>query len=169
MKKITLLLALCLGLGTGYAQKVKEAEVPAAVKEAFAKNYPGLKAEWEKEDGNYEAEFEGKKASINMESGKKTKTDVEGSMLISPDGKVLETEEEIANNALPKGVSEYVAKNFAGKKISESFKITDASNTVSYEIEIGKDEYLFDSNGGFLKKLDKKEEKDEDDDKKKKD
>ena len=70
MKKITLMMALCLGLTTGYAQKVKAAEVPAAVKDAFAKKYPGAKAEWEKEDGNYEAEFDGK---------------VEGSVLIAPD------------------------------------------------------------------------------------
>ena len=50
MKKITLIAALCLGLGTSYAQKVKEAEVPVAVKDAFAKKYPGMKAEWQKED-----------------------------------------------------------------------------------------------------------------------
>lgn len=152
------MLALCLGLGTGYAQKVKEAEVPAAVKDAFAKKYPGLKGEWEKEDGNYEAEFD----------GKVDKKEVEGSVLISADGSILETEEEISTGTLPKGVSEYVTKNLGGKKIGEAFKITNAKGEISYEIEIGKDEYLFDNNGGFIKKIDKKEEKEDDDDKKKK-
>lgn len=168
MKKVSLIVALCLGLGTSYAQKVKEAEVPAAVKDAFAKKYPGIKAEWEREDGNYEAEFEGKKMQVNMDNGKAKKMEVEGSVLISPDGTIIETEEEISTGTLPKGVSEYVTKNLGGKKIAEAFKITNTAGAISYEIEIGKDEYLFDSNGGFVKKIDKKEEKD-DDDKKKKD
>jgi hypothetical protein len=168
MKKLTLLAALCLGSTTGFAQKVKDAEVPAAVKDAFAKKYPGLKAEWEKEEGNYEAEFDGKKMVVNMENGKSTKREVEGSVLISPSGSILETEEEIETAALPKGVSEYVTKSLGGKKIKEAFKITGSAGAVSYEIEIGKDEYLFDANGGFLKKVAEKSEKDDDDDKKKK-
>ncbi len=157
MKKVTLIVALCLGLGTSYAQKVKAEEVPTATKDAFAKKYPGMKAEWEKEDGNFEAEFD----------GKVDKKEVEGSVLISPDGKIIETEEEMATSALPKGVSEYVTKNLAGKKIAEAFKITNAAGAISYEIEIGKDEYLFDNNGGFIKKIEKKDEKDEKDEKKK--
>ncbi len=168
MKKITLIVALSLGLTAGYAQDVKEADVPAAVKEAFAKKYPGLKAEWEKEDANYEAEFEGKKVSVNMETGKKIKQEVEGSVLISPEGTILETEEEIFVGALPAGVADYISKNFGGKKVKEAFKITDAAGKISYEAEVGKDEYLFDANGGFLKKVEEKGEKDDDDDKKKK-
>jgi hypothetical protein len=168
MKRMTLIVALSLGITAGYAQKVKEAEVPVAVKDAFAKKYPGLKAEWEKEDGNYEAEFDGKKVRANMETGKSTKVEVEGSVLISPDGNILETEEEIETKALPAGVSDYVAKNLGGKKIAEAFKITNASGAVSYEIEIGKDEYLFDNNGGFVKKIEKKDDKDDDDKKDKK-
>ena len=159
MKKTTLIVALSLVVMAGYAQKVKEAEVPAAVKDAFAKKYPGLKAEWEKEDGNYEAEFEGKKMQVNMENGKATKQEVEGSVLISPDGTIIETEEEISTGTLPKSVGEYVSKNLGGKKIAEAFKITNTTGAISYEIEIGKDEYLFDSNGGFLKKIEKKIDK----------
>jgi hypothetical protein len=168
MRKLTLIVALCLGITAGYAQKVKAEEVPVAVKDAFTKKYPGLKAEWEKEDGNYEAEFDGKQMKVNMESGKSSKAEVEGSVLISPDGSILETEEEIETSTLPKGVSEYVTKNLGGKKIAEAFKITNASGAISYEIEIGKDEYLFDNSGAFVKKIDKKDEKDDNDRKGKK-
>jgi len=167
MKKITLIVALSLGLTAGYAQDVKEADVPAPVKEAFAKKYPGLKAEWEKEDANYEAEFEGKRMSVNMETGKGRKEEVEGTVLISPDGTILETEEEISVTSLPAGVVDYVSKNFGGKKVKEAFKITDSAGKVTYEAEVGKDEYLFDANGGFLKKMEEKGEKDDDDKKKK--
>ena len=40
MKKIAII-ALCLGFTAVKAQEVKEAEVPAKVKEGFAKKYPG--------------------------------------------------------------------------------------------------------------------------------
>ena len=162
MKKITLIVALCLGITASYGQDVKEADVPAPVKDAFAKKYPGLKAEWEKEDGNYEAEFEGKRIKTNMETGSTSKVRVEGTVLISPTGSILETEEEIETKSLPNGISDYVTKNLGGKKIKEAYKITDNTGVISYEIEIGKDEYLFDSNGGFLKKAEEKDEKDDD-------
>mgnify|MGYP001601990137 CR=1 FL=1 len=102
-----------------------------------------------------------------MENGKTIKQSVEGTVLISPDGTILETEDEVELNTLPKAISEYVSKNFGGKKISEAYKITDAAGVVSYEAEVGKDEYMFDANGTFTKKVEKKEEKDDDDDKKK--
>ncbi len=162
MKKITLIVALCLGITASYGQDVKEADVPAPVKDAFAKKYPGLKAEWEKEDGNYEAEFEGKRIKTNMETGSTSKVRVEGTVLISPTGSILETEEESETKSLPNGISDYVTKNLGGKKIKEAYKITDNTGVISYEIEIGKDEYLFDSNGGFLKKAEEKDEKDDD-------
>ena len=44
MKKLSLIVTMCFGVITCYAQDVKEADVPVAVKDAFAKKYPGLKA-----------------------------------------------------------------------------------------------------------------------------
>lgn len=162
MKKLTLIVALSFGVSASYAQKVKEADVPVVVKDAFAKKYPGLKAEWEKEDGNYEAEFGGKKMSVNMETGSSSKVRIEGTVLISPDGSILETEEEIEREVLPKEITEYVKKSLGDKKIAEAYKITNASGAISYEIEIGKDEYLFDANGNFTRKIEEKDEKDDD-------
>src|SRR5579872_2791254 len=49
-------IALCLTATTVTAQKVKSANVPAAVKNALQKKYPSASnVTWEKEKGNFEA------------------------------------------------------------------------------------------------------------------
>lgn len=140
MKKSILLAALAvIAITRANAQKMKEADVPAAVKSSFSKLHPNAKVEkWEKEAPNYEAEFhEGK---------------TEMSVLMDASGKLLQTEMEINPSGLPKGVSDYAAKNLSGKKIKEAAKITDASGTVTYEAEIDEADYIFDANGTFIKK-----------------
>jgi hypothetical protein len=154
---ITTAVALCTGLS---AQKLKEAQVPAAVKEAFAKQFPNVKdTDWEKEGQNYEAEFEVKR--VNMESGKSVKPNVEKSAVFDASGQLLQVEEEIPVSQLPAGVRDYVTKTLSGKKIAEAAKITDTKGTVTYEAEVAKEDYIFDSNGNFLSK--EKEGKDDND------
>jgi hypothetical protein len=154
MKTIFTAAALVFAINTLSAQKVKEAEVPKAVTESFAKNFPGTKAkEWEKEKDTYEAEF-----NLN-----KTET----SASFKADGTLLETETEIATNALPKAIADYLTKNYVGYKFSEASKIVDAVGTISYEAEIKKDkeemDLLFDANGAFIKKeVEEKDSKDKD-------
>ncbi len=143
MKTIITTLALSLVVNLACAQKVKEAEVPAAVKEGFAKKYPGAKVEkWEKEGADYEAEFD-----LNK---------VESSAVLDASGNFKELEQEIKTSALPKTVGEYCTKNFAGWKLSEAAKITDAGGKVTYEAEMskGKEHFdaLFDDKGNFIKK-----------------
>ena len=59
MKTTIATIALCFGLSYTNAQHVKEAEVPAGVKDSFVKKYPGSKVKvWEKEGANFEAEFD---------------------------------------------------------------------------------------------------------------
>ena len=49
MKTTITTVVLCLGIINASAQQLKEAEVPAKVKSAFDKKYPGSKVkEWEK-------------------------------------------------------------------------------------------------------------------------
>lgn len=149
MKKI---LAFCFSLAavaTVQAQTLKEADVPAAVKTAFSKQYPNTKAEkWEKEGANYEVEFH-----VN-----KTET----SAVFDAAGTFIASEVEISVSDLPKAVSDYVTKNMPGKKIKEASKITTAAGKVSYEAEVGGDDYLFDDQGNFTGK---ETEDDKDDDK----
>jgi hypothetical protein len=154
MKTIIAATALVFAINTLSAQKIKEAEVPKAVTESFAKNFPGSKAqEWEKEKDTFEAEF-----NLNK---------VETSASFKADGTLFETETEIATSALPKAVTDYVTKNYAGHKLSEASKIVDAAGTISYEAEVkkGKEEIdlIFDANGTFIKKqVEEKGTKDKD-------
>jgi hypothetical protein len=154
MKTVITAVALVFLINTLSAQKVNEAEVPKVVTESFANNFPGTKAkEWEKEKDFYEAEF-----NLN-----KTET----SASFKADGTLLETETEIATNALPKAIADYVTKNYVGYKFSEASKIVGATGTITYEAEIkkGKEEMdlLFDANGAFIKKeVEAKDTKDKD-------
>jgi hypothetical protein len=141
MKTKTIILTAAFGLSlmVANAQKMSESAVPSVVKETFLKQYSGVKnAHWEKEHGNYEAEFEVNKVTT--------------SVVIDPKGVLLETETTIDQSELPKKVQEYLAKNMAGKKIKEAAKITNSKGVVTYEAEVGKADYLFDANGEFIKK-----------------
>ena len=134
------------------AQKVKEGDVPKAVITSLQNNFKNVKVgEWEKENGNYEAEFDYNK--------------VETSALFSADGKLLETEQEISKSALPKSISDYISKNYADYKVSEAAKITDDKGTLTYEAEVSKGkekmDLIFDAAGNFVKKtIESKEDKD---------
>ena len=139
MKTITIITLFSLGVNYASAQKIPEAEVPSLVKATFVKQYPDIKSvKWEKEDANYEAEFDLKKT--------------ETSVLINPSGSIVETESEIKVSELPKEVSEYVTKNLLGKKIKEASKIIDTKGVITFEAEIDKVDYIFDAFGKLIKK-----------------
>ena len=144
MKKLILVVAVAFASITANAQKVKEAEVPAEVKAGFTKKYADTKVKgWEKEKGNYEAEFDYNKAEMTV--------------VIDPKGNILETETEIKVSELSKTIVDYCAQKYAGKKIKEASKIVNAKGEITYEAEIDKMDVIFDANGKFIK-----EEKDND-------
>ena len=148
MKKPMFILAgLLLSLATS-AQKIKESAVPSIVKDAFKNNYKDAKdIEWEKEDANFEVEFE-----IG---------ETDQSVVYDPNGKVIESEAEIKVKELPSAIENYVANNYKDKKIKEATKITSASGIVTYEAEIKDKDLIFDENGKFLKEeVDADEHKD---------
>jgi hypothetical protein len=153
MKNILLLTAVLFAAGAK-SQKIKESDVPKPVISTFQNKFKGAKVEkWEKEkDGNYEAEFDWNK--------------VETSANFNAEGKLLETEQEISVTSLPKTVSDYVTKNYAGHKISEAAKITDSNGKTMYEAEVkkGKEEFdlIFDADGNFIKKIVEAEEDNDD-------
>ena len=138
MKKVIILFAIIAGAFGVNAQKVNETDVPAVVKTQFKALYPSVTAvKWEKEDGNYEANFSENK--------------VETSATFNASGKLQETEQAIAIASLPKGATDYLAKNLAGKKVKEASKIKGADGKVSYEAEVDGVDYTFDSDGKFIK------------------
>ncbi len=127
------LLALACPLS---AQKVKTADVPQAVRTAFAQKFPGATVEkWTKEDTAFEAEFDGA-------------NDQEMSANFAADGAWLETETEIAFAELPASVRTAVQ----GQKVKEAARIERAGGTTVYEVEVkGKGDLLFDAQGNPVK------------------
>lgn len=121
------------------AQRLKEKDVPLKVKEAFAKKFVSIKVEeWEKENVNYEAEFD-----LNKE---------ECSATFDDNGNWLETETEIKPSALPKAALDYLAKNLPAKKIKDAAKIENAEGKITYEAEVNDVDFLFDEAGNFIGK-----------------
>lgn len=141
MKKMkTTLSIICIfaAIAFAQAQKVSETDVPQVVKSAFKTQCPAIaSANWEKEDGNFEAHY------VN---GKNRMTCV-----ISPSGTYVQSETEISGSGLPKAAFDYLAKKLPRKKITEVAKITDAKGNITFEAEVNDVDYTFDSGGKFLK------------------
>lgn len=93
---------------------------------------------WEMEDGKYEASFK--------------QNHHEMSIIIAADGIVSQTETEMDVALLPQPVKDYVASQLDNRKIKEAAKIVEADGSTSYEAKVGRADYLFDSNGQFIRK-----------------
>ena len=139
-KKLLLLLIIVLAVVTIRAQDLKSKDVPAVVKSALSKKYPeAAKVSWEKEKGNYEANWGGKSGEDN-------------SVVFTPSGSFVEIVKAISVADLPKNVAPYVKRHYKGAKIREAGKVTDAAGKTTYEAEIKGGDLIFDENGNFLKK-----------------
>ncbi len=143
MKNVILSLTILCSISL-FAQKTKKSSIPASVKEAFAKEFPSVKAKWGMEDGGYEAEFK-----LNG---------VDASAVYDQVGHRKELEVDMNIKDLQASVLEYVKKNYPTSTIKEAAKITDDKKVITYEAEIKKDgksyDLLFDSNGKFIKIVD---------------
>jgi len=126
MKKSALLLALVVSVLFIYAQKLKDSNVPSAVKSAFAKKFPKAKeVKWSKENTN---EFEAKFETGNMEQ----------SANFDHTGKWLGTETEIKKSELPQAVQASIIREFADFKIEETEKAEFPDKDMVYEVELTK-------------------------------
>ena len=140
MKKLIVISISILFGNALLAQKMHEKDVPASIMAAFKKQYPDVsKIKWEKEDGNFEAEFD-----LNR---------TETSALFDANGKMLESEVEIETKQLPTDVVEFIKNHYKGQKIKEAAKITDANGLVTYEAEMMGKDLIFDANGKFVKEV----------------
>lgn len=151
MKKVFGLAAVLLALSTAtFAQEKNEkneeqkemkskVNVPAAVKAALIKKYPNAtKVTWEKENGNYEANWGGKSGEDN-------------SVQFTPSGSFIEIVNAIPVSQLPKATLDYVKVHYKGAKITEAGKVTDANGKTSYEAQVNGKVILFDESGNFVK------------------
>ena len=141
MQKLTLpgVIALCLMTTDIMAQKVKSTDVPVAVKSALIKKYPSAEGVvWEKEKGNFEANWGGKSREDN-------------SVVFTPGGTFVEQVVAIPVSSLPAAVATYVKVHYPGAKITEAGKVTDAHGKMSYEAEVKGKDLVFDEQGNFIK------------------
>jgi len=141
MKKIVLTaLPISFIVCIAAAQDLKSGDVPRDVKSAVARRYPDAKrVHWEKEKGNYEANWGGKSGEDNSAS-------------FTPSGEVVEIVKAIEIRQLPAPVAVYVTKNYHGLKIKEAGRVTTASGQTMYEAEIKGGDLLFDEKGNFIRK-----------------
>jgi ribosomal protein S17E len=141
MKKIILSTLMLMAVSIiAIAQNVKSVAVTAAAKSALLKKYPeASKVTWEKEKGNFEANWGGK-------SGE------DMSVQFTPNGTFVEQVVAISPSQLPNGVAAYVKQHYKGAKITEAGKVTDAKGATMYEAEIHGKDLIFDEKGSFLKK-----------------
>ena len=105
MKKIAMIFSVCLLAGlAAFSQEITPGQVPATVRQAFAKQFPAAKAvKYGLDNADYKIVFQ--------ELGK------ECIATLNAQGKLLEIEKEVAAAALPKEVSASIAKNFAGYSV----------------------------------------------------
>ena len=141
-KKSFLAIAIAIAALSAKAQDLKPKDVPAGVKTEFMKKYPEsatAKVSWEKEKGNYEANWGGKSGEDN-------------SAVFTPAGSFVEIVKVISISDLPKSVEPYVKAHYKGAKIKEAGRVTDAKGKTMYEAEIKGGDLIFDENGVFIKK-----------------
>lgn len=135
MKKLFALFLLGAGLSIDApAQKLND-EVPAAVQTAFARQFPGTGARWEKEAEQYVAHFRQKRLDM--------------SVAYTADGTLSRMEEEIKVWQLPLPVRDYVEQHY-GDEPREAAKVTRANGEINYEATVKGREVLFDASCAFL-------------------
>lgn len=142
MKKIIGITVILFALTKATFAQENEAneniKVPAAVNTALHKKYPqATKVGWEKENGNYEANWGGKDGEAN-------------SVQFTPSGSFIEIVKEIPVSQLPSNVTSYVKSHYH-TAIKEADKVTDAKGNTSYEAEVHGKDVIFDENGNFIK------------------
>ena len=139
MKKILSIFIACFVLVLATVNAQKTSKVPTVVKTAFSKKFPAVtKVNWEKEDGNYEANWGGKR-------------DEDHTAVFTPAGEFTESSNVIPISQLPANVLTYIKDHYKRAKITEAMLVTDASGKTFYEAEVHKKDIVFDGNGNFVK------------------
>ena len=143
MKRILLMLFLCVACVFVHAQTVSENDLPEPVLKKFKKMYSKVTdADWVNKDDAYTAEFLVNKAKNSVSFNEK--------------GDVVGKKEAVAVATLPATIAPYMSKNHKGFKMKESYKITDDKKAVTYEVHSKNkngDEAvcIFDKGGKFVK------------------
>jgi hypothetical protein len=125
--KVQSFLATCLLMvGLAQGQSMNERQVPAVVLNAFQQKFPKAKdVEWEKKSQYYEVSFE---------LGWKF-TDHE--VWISPEGRIIQHQEDISTNDLPKAIKDVIRTKYKGFRIEDVDRIYRGKEVI-YQVELEK-------------------------------
>lgn len=134
MKNLLSLLCASLFAVAAFAQNADNGAVPAVVLNAFQKQCPNATGvKWEQGGGYYQPVF--------RKNGALTR------LLFDAGGRYLHTSVQVTPAQLPASATAYVN----GKSIDDTELLTLANGAKRYEVISGGNDYLFDSNGRFLK------------------
>lgn len=117
-------------------------QIPDAVKEAFAKQYPGENdPDWHLDkNGNFEAKFKQKGVHYRAD--------------YTPKGVWIETETNIKEKELPKAIKKVLKAQYDGFKISEIEKVESSKKGTFYDVEFkvngGKQDVEFNASGQVI-------------------
>lgn len=113
--------------------------VPAEVKTGLLKKYPeAKKAAWEKEKGNYEANWGGKSGEDMF-------------VQFTPADGFIEQVKAISVSEIPATVASYVKVHYKVMRISEAGKVTNAKGETLFKAEVKGKDLIFDEKGNFIK------------------
>jgi Putative beta-lactamase-inhibitor-like, PepSY-like len=131
-------IVLCLASSSAFSQHIPPGKVPATVKSALMAQCPDAKGvTWEKEKGNFEANWGGASKEDN-------------SVLFTPGGSFVEMVVATPVASLPPAISAYVRKHYPTSKITEAGKITWPGGRSGYEAEVKGKDLVFDEQGNFV-------------------
>ncbi len=99
-------------------------QVPATVMQTFERMYPGVRAQWEKDDHQYKAEF------------RKGRNETEA--WFKKNGTWTRTETDVNPQDLPAPVKEYVRSKYPNSRIDDADLIEKPNKGSYYELEIEK-------------------------------
>ena len=154
MNKVLVICILMIGYLSGQAQQaIETSEVPSVVIAALKKDYPyAINVKWETQDGMYQASFKFE-IEDGMYEGSPRIVKVEMAVVYSDKGIMALTETSVEVSSLPVGVREYFVKKVPNGEISEASKIVNSYGSVSYEVEVNNEDYIFNGDGKFLRKV----------------
>ena len=135
MKAGHILMLSCILLSSAaFAQKIAPGAVPKAVSSVFIKDFPGVMAEWELNNGCYTAIFEQNKYMMKT--------------VYNASGARLETDVAITEAELPESTREYISHY--SPTISEATKVIRANDHVSFKVLAGSQYMEFDGKGNHM-------------------
>lgn len=147
MKKVFLSIFLAVFVLLANAQKaenkIKESEVPEAVKKSFNEKHAGMKAiKWELDNGKYEVDFKNGKVKYIA--------------VFNPDGKWLITGTELKKKDVPKKIMDHIAAGeYKTWKFNQarSVETAEVPKEIIVEVEKGDDDTMlyYDADGNFLR------------------